>query len=57
MPAPLFDAAVIAPTARIVKAVKARHPNVPIIACRGPPDRISRAMRRAPASMPWESIT
>ncbi len=31
VPAPLFDMAVIAPTARIVKAVKARHPNVPII--------------------------
>jgi uroporphyrinogen decarboxylase len=31
VPAPLFDMAVIAPTARIVKAVKARHPDVPII--------------------------
>ncbi|HEY4940295.1 MAG TPA: uroporphyrinogen decarboxylase [Rhizomicrobium sp.] len=31
VPAPLFDMAVIAPTARIVKAVKARHPNIPII--------------------------
>ncbi len=31
VPAPLFDRAVIAPTARIVKAVKARHPDVPII--------------------------
>jgi len=31
VPAPLFDMAVIGPTARIVKAVKARHPTVPII--------------------------
>jgi uroporphyrinogen decarboxylase len=31
VPASLFDIAVIAPTARIVKAVKARHPNIPII--------------------------
>ena len=31
VPAPLFDLAVIAPTARIVKAVKASHPNIPII--------------------------
>jgi uroporphyrinogen decarboxylase len=31
VPAPLFESAVIAPTARIVKAVKARHPHVPII--------------------------
>jgi len=31
VPAPLFDMAVIAPTARIVKAVKAKHPNIPII--------------------------
>ena len=31
VPAPLFDAAVIAPTERIVKAVKARHPRIPII--------------------------
>ncbi|MBL6853494.1 MAG: uroporphyrinogen decarboxylase [Alphaproteobacteria bacterium] len=31
VPAPLFDVAVIAPTARIVKAVKAKHPNIPII--------------------------
>jgi uroporphyrinogen decarboxylase len=31
VPAPLFDTAVIAPTRRIVKAVKARHPRVPII--------------------------
>ncbi len=31
VPAALFDAAVIAPTARIVKAVKAKHPNIPII--------------------------
>jgi uroporphyrinogen decarboxylase len=31
VPAPLFDLAVIAPTAKIVKAVKARHPNIPII--------------------------
>ena len=31
VPAPLFESAVIAPTARIVKAVKTRHPYVPII--------------------------
>jgi uroporphyrinogen decarboxylase len=31
VPAPLFDLAVIGPTARIVKGVKARHPNIPII--------------------------
>jgi uroporphyrinogen decarboxylase len=31
VPATLFDMAVIQPTARIVKAVKARHPNIPII--------------------------
>ena len=31
VPASLFDMAVIAPTARIVKAVKANHPNIPII--------------------------
>jgi uroporphyrinogen decarboxylase len=31
VPAPLFKSAVIAPTARIVKAVKAKHPQVPII--------------------------
>jgi uroporphyrinogen decarboxylase len=31
VPAPLFDRAVIEPTARIVRAVKARHPQVPII--------------------------
>jgi uroporphyrinogen decarboxylase len=31
VPAPLFDAAVIVPTARIVKAVKAKHPHIPII--------------------------
>lgn len=31
VPAPLFDSAVIAPTARIVKAVKARHPRTPFI--------------------------
>ncbi|MEJ1970522.1 MAG: uroporphyrinogen decarboxylase [Rhizomicrobium sp.] len=31
VPAPLFETAVLAPTARIVKAVKARHPHVPII--------------------------
>lgn len=31
VPASLFDMAVIQPTARIVKAVKARHPNIPII--------------------------
>jgi uroporphyrinogen decarboxylase len=31
VPAALFEDAVIAPTARIVKAVKARHPSIPII--------------------------
>lgn len=31
VPASLFDAAVIIPTAHIVKAVKAKHPNIPII--------------------------
>ena len=31
VPAPLFETAVIAPTARIVKALKARHPDIPII--------------------------
>jgi uroporphyrinogen decarboxylase len=31
VPAALFDMAVIAPTARIVKAVKAKHPDIPII--------------------------
>ena len=31
VPAPLFDMAVLAPTARIVSGVKARHPRVPII--------------------------
>ena len=31
VPASLFDRTVIEPTARIVKAVKARHPNIPII--------------------------
>ncbi len=31
VPAPLFDVAVIAPTARIVKALNARHPHIPII--------------------------
>ena len=31
VPAPLFDLAVIAPTARIVELVKARHPDIPII--------------------------
>ena len=31
VPAALFDVAVIAPTARLVKAVRARHPNIPII--------------------------
>ncbi len=30
-PAPLFDSAVIEPTARIVKALKAKHPQIPII--------------------------
>ncbi len=31
VPAPLFESAVIAPTARIVAAVKAIHPHIPII--------------------------
>ena len=31
VPAPLFESAVIAPTAKILKAVKARHPDIPII--------------------------
>jgi uroporphyrinogen decarboxylase len=31
VPAPLFDLAVIGPTARIVKAVKAKHRHIPII--------------------------
>jgi uroporphyrinogen decarboxylase len=31
VPAPMFDTAVIEPTARIVKAVKALHPEIPII--------------------------
>ena len=31
VPAPLFEAAVIAPTARIVKAIKTKHPHIPII--------------------------
>ena len=31
VPAPLFEMAVLAPTARIVKGVRARHPRVPII--------------------------
>lgn len=31
VPAPLFEAAVIAPTKRIVKAVKSKHPRIPII--------------------------
>jgi len=31
VPAPLFEMAVLAPTARIVKGVKARHPRIPII--------------------------
>jgi uroporphyrinogen decarboxylase len=31
VPAPLFDTAVIAPTKRIVDAVKAKHPHIPII--------------------------
>ncbi|HEY0106853.1 MAG TPA: uroporphyrinogen decarboxylase [Rhizomicrobium sp.] len=31
VPAPLFESAVIAPTARIVRAVKAKHPALPII--------------------------
>jgi uroporphyrinogen decarboxylase len=31
VPAPLFDSAVIAPTKRIVSALKAKHPEIPII--------------------------
>jgi uroporphyrinogen decarboxylase len=31
VPAPLFDLAITAPTARVIKAVKARHPSIPII--------------------------
>jgi uroporphyrinogen decarboxylase len=31
VPAPLFESAVIAPTAKIVASVKARHPRIPII--------------------------
>lgn len=31
VPSPLFDAAVINPTARIVRAIKARYPDLPII--------------------------
>ena len=31
VPSPLFDAAVIDPTARIVKGVKSKHPDLPII--------------------------
>lgn len=31
VPAPLFETAVIAPTARIVKAIKTKHPHIPII--------------------------
>jgi uroporphyrinogen decarboxylase len=31
VPAPLFESAVIAPTTKIVKAVRAKHPNIPII--------------------------
>jgi uroporphyrinogen decarboxylase len=31
VPAPLFDGAVIAPTKRILSALKAKHPNIPII--------------------------
>jgi uroporphyrinogen decarboxylase len=31
VPAPLFDSAVIAPTKRIVSALKAKHPDIPII--------------------------
>ena len=31
VPAPLFDSAVIQPTMRIVKALKAKHPHIPII--------------------------
>ncbi len=43
VPAPLFDAAVIAPTARIVKAVKARHPHIPIIGLpRGAGSQVAR---------------
>jgi uroporphyrinogen decarboxylase len=31
VPAPLFESAVIAPTKRIMSALKAKHPNIPII--------------------------
>jgi uroporphyrinogen decarboxylase len=31
VPAPLFERAVIAPTAKIVRAVKAKHPKLPVI--------------------------
>jgi uroporphyrinogen decarboxylase len=31
VPAPLFDAAVIGPTARIVRAIKAQYPDLPVI--------------------------
>ncbi len=31
VPAPLFESAIIKPTARIVKAVKAKHPQIPVI--------------------------
>lgn len=43
VPAPLFDMAVIQPTARIVKAVKAKHPHIPIIGLpRGAGSHIAR---------------
>jgi uroporphyrinogen decarboxylase len=46
VPAPLFDRAVIAPTARIAKAVKARHPNIPIIGLpRGAGSHVARYAR------------
>lgn len=46
VPAPLFDVAVIEPTRRIVDAVKARHPAVPIIGFpRGAASHLARYAR------------
>ena len=46
VPAPLFDMAVIQPTASIVRAVKARHPEIPIIGLpRGAGGHIARYAR------------
>lgn len=43
VPASLFDMAVTGPTARIVKAVRAKHPNIPIIGLpRGAGSHVSR---------------